>query len=77
VLAPQGSCYVLADVRGRGLEHGARQAAMALLEATGVAAVPGTACFRGAQGDRLLRFCFGKEDPVLDQACERLRSWRA
>jgi len=77
VLEPQGSYYVLADVRARGLERGARHAAMALLEATGVAAVPGTAFFRGPEGDHLLRFCFAKEDPVLDEACERLRSWRA
>lgn len=72
-IAPQGSYYVFTDVRPRGYES-AREAAMELLEKTGVATVPGTAFFQGPEGEHYLRVCFAKEDPVLDEACERIRS---
>jgi aminotransferase len=71
-IAPQGSYYVFTDVRPRGYES-AREAAMELLETTGVATVPGTAFFQGPEGEHYLRVCFAKEDPVLDEACERIR----
>jgi aminotransferase len=59
-------------VRPRGYVS-AREAAMELLEKTGVATVPGTAFFQGPEGEHYLRVCFAKEDPVLDEACERIR----
>ena len=52
------------------------RAAMALLEGCGVAAVPGTSFYRGRTGDRLLRFCFAVEAGLLEEACQRIRSWR-
>ena len=68
---PQGAYYVLADVSrlpGRtGLER-----AMHLLRETGVATVPGEAFFADETGHRLTRFCFGKTDADLDEACSRL-----
>lgn len=68
---PEGAYYVLADAAV--LERAtAREAAMALLEATGLAAVPGSAFYRGQVGEGLLRFCFAKEDDVIDEACRRL-----
>lgn len=80
-IRPEGAYYVLADASplmraeaGRGT---AREAALALLEATGVASVPGSAFYRGAEGERLLRFCFAKELDVLDEACRRLAAFRA
>lgn len=72
---PEGAYYVLADVGAHGFP-GARAAAMALLERTGVASVPGTSFFRGAAGERFLRFCFAKEDAVLEEACRRLAQLR-
>ncbi|HEY9137972.1 MAG TPA: hypothetical protein VIM67_06840, partial [Terriglobus sp.] len=45
-----------------------------LLSRTGVAAVAGSAFFRKGGGENLLRFCFGKRDAELDEACERLRA---
>jgi aminotransferase len=72
---PQGAYYVLADV-----EHldfaSAREAAMALLEETGVASIPGTAFYSDAEGERFLRFCFAKEDDVLAEACRRIERFR-
>jgi aminotransferase len=70
-IVPQGAYYVLADVRQLGFAS-AHEAALDLLNQTGVAAVPGTAFYRGAKGEGLLRFCFAKEDSVLEEACRRL-----
>jgi aminotransferase len=70
-IVPQGAYYVLADCRRLGP---APQAAMTVLERTRVASIPGTAFYRGPPGDTLLRFCFAKEDAVLDEACRRLRA---
>jgi aminotransferase len=70
-IVPEGSYYVLADCSRIAP---AREAAMIVLERTKVASIPGTAFYRGAPGDRLLRFCFAKEDDVLEEACRRLRA---
>jgi aspartate/methionine/tyrosine aminotransferase len=53
-----------------------REAAMDVLERTRVASIPGSAFYRGETGEKLLRFCFAKEDDVLDEACRRLRALR-
>ncbi len=73
-IVPEGAYYILADVRNLGFRE-ALPAAMALLERTGVASVPGTAFFRGETGEHLLRFCFAKEDDVLEEACRRIRTF--
>lgn len=73
---PEGAYYVLADVTRLGLAS-SRDAAMLLLESCKVASVPGSAFFRGAEGERWLRFCFAKEHDVLDEACRRLEAFRA
>lgn len=75
-VVPEGAYYVLADVSKLGFA-GARAAAMALLEGVQVASVPGTSFFRGAEGERWLRFCFAKEPDVLDEACKRIEAFRA
>ena len=69
---PQGAYYVLADAsRVPGATSKAR--AMALLERTGVATVPGSAFYQGGGGDTLVRLCFAKPERDLDEACRRLR----
>jgi aminotransferase len=45
---------------------------MYLLHKTGVACVPGEAFYHDEGGENLIRFCFAKEDSVLDEACRRL-----
>lgn len=73
---PQGAYYVLADVsRLPGDDSSSR--AMYLLDKTGVASVPGQSFFTGSDGDRIVRFCFAKEDEVIDEACRRLENLRA
>ena len=68
---PQGAYYVLADAT-RVPGSSSKAKAMALLEATGVASVPGGAFYRGDEGETLLRFCFAKTDQDLDEACRRV-----
>lgn len=72
---PEGAYYVLADVRKMGAAT-SRDAALRLLEETKVASVPGSAFFRGAQGEQCVRFCFAKEHDALDEACRRLEAFR-
>ncbi len=70
---PDGAYYILADVTA---VDGSSAAAKArtLLRETGVAAVAGSAFFQAGRGENLLRFCFAKQDPVLGEACRRLRA---
>ena len=74
-IVPEGAYYVLADCTRLGFST-AVQAAMHLLEATQVASVAGSAFYRGAEGEKLLRFCFAKDDAVLEEACGRLARLR-
>ena len=73
---PEGAYYVLAEAANLPGET-APAKARALLKATGVAAVAGSAFFRKGHGENLLRFCFAKKDADLDEACERLRKLSA
>jgi aminotransferase len=69
---PQGAYYVLADA-----EHisgkTSKEKAMTLLMKTGIACVPGSAFYNDSEGEKMLRFCFAKEDNELDKACNMLR----
>jgi len=38
----------------------------------GVASVPGEAFYHDGGGENLLRFCFAREDNILEDACRRL-----
>lgn len=75
-IVPEGAYYVLADVTRLGFAT-SREAAMHVLERTGVATVPGSSFFTGALGETLVRVCYAKEDDVLAEACKRVRSLRA
>lgn len=70
---PQGAYYVLADV-GRLPGATSKEKAMYLLQKTGVATVPGEAFFSDGRGENLVRFCYAKDDAVIDEACQRLKS---
>ena len=66
-----GAYYVLADM-SRLPGANSKERAINLLEKTGVACVPGQAFYHDDGGENLARFCFAKEDAVLDEACRRL-----
>jgi aminotransferase len=72
---PQGAYYVLADIRSL-RKSTAKEAAMEILQKCGVASVPGTSFFADPVGETLSRFCFAKEDSVLEEAAKRLRTLR-
>ena len=72
--APRGAYYVMADVSHLGLGDDVTTA-QHLVEAVGVAAVPGSSFFTDpADGAHLLRFAFCKRIETLHAAGERLRT---
>jgi aminotransferase len=68
---PQGAYYILADI-SRIPGAGSKEKAMNLLRQSGVACVPGEAFYHDDAGENLARFCFAKEDAVLEEACRRI-----
>ncbi len=76
---PEGAYYILADfepMRERFAGFGDdREASETLITQAGVATIPGNSFFQDpVDGKSLLRFCFAKELPTLEQACRQLRS---
>jgi len=72
---PRGAYYILADI-SRLPGATSKERAMNLLGKTKVACVPGEAFYHDKGGENLARFCFAKEDPVLDEACRRIETLR-
>jgi len=72
---PEGAYYVLADASILDPADDVR-AAMELLRRAGVAAVPGSSFYNSGSPGVLLRFCFAKDWPVLEEACRRLEGLR-
>jgi aminotransferase len=72
---PQGAYYVLADV-SKIAGKTSKERAMNLLSETGVASVPGEAFYHDDAGEALVRFCFAKEDAIIDEACRRIERLR-
>ena len=70
---PEGSYYTLASTARLG-QATAKEAALTLLERTGVASVPGSAFYADGGGEGLLRFCYAKEMDELEEAARRLRA---
>ena len=54
------------------MRAGLFQLSLFLLHETGVACVPGEVFYHDDAGESLARFCYAKEDAVLDKACSRL-----
>lgn len=71
---PAGAYYMLSDVSNR--FGSGKDAADALLANCRVASVPGSAFFEEGRGDKLLRFCFAKDLPALEEACRRIKEFK-
>ncbi len=76
---PQGAYYVLAgfeDLKGKRPGFGScQEACETLIQKAGVATVPGDAFYHDpATAPASLRFCYAKEFPVLEKACEQLKA---
>ncbi len=72
---PSGAYYVLTDmssVPGKG----SKEKAMHFLRSTGIACVPGKAFYHDDAGENLARFCFAKEDGILEKACRSIEAFR-
>jgi aminotransferase len=69
---PKGAYYVMADVSSV-LGKNSKEKAMYILQKTGVAVVPGSAFYHDDGGEDLVRFCFAKDDAILDLAIEKLK----
>lgn len=68
---PQGAYYILANVEnlpGRT----AKERAMWLLKETGIGTVPGSAFFKGENGESFVRFCFAKDLSIIKNVCKKL-----
>lgn len=70
-LPAQGSYFQLLDYRGYSDEKDT-DFAIRLTKETGVASIPTSVFYHEAQDNKLLRFCFAKEDQTLERAAERL-----
>jgi len=70
---PEGAYYVLADI-SKVPGKTSKERAMNILYKAGVACVPGEAFYHDGSGENLARFCFAKDDDILDEACRRLES---
>lgn len=68
---PQGAYYVLADI-SKLPGNTSKEKCMWLLDKTGVASVPGESFYNREGGENLARFCFAKDNDVLDIAASRL-----
>ena len=69
---PQGGYFVLADI-SRIAGANSLDRAMNLLKSCGVACVPGEAFYHDGSGSKLGRFCFAKEDALIEEACLRFK----
>jgi aspartate/methionine/tyrosine aminotransferase len=67
-----GTYFVCADFRSLGFNGTDEAFCRHITEHAGVAAVPLSAFYENADVDRFVRFCFCKQDHVLDEAIERL-----
>ncbi len=70
---PDGAYYILADISVLP-GNNSKERAMYLLRETGVACVPGEAFYHDDSGEELARFCYAKDDDVIEDACRRLKS---
>ncbi len=71
---PAGAYYVLANIESLP-GSSSKERAMFLLKKAGVACVPGDSFFHDGTGKSLARFCFAKDDTVLDEACQRIEKF--
>lgn len=77
-----GSCdaayFINADFSDLGIGEKDVDVCQTMVRDAGVATVPVSAFYRGkAPPEKFLRFCFCKQDSVLDEAADRLEKWLA
>ena len=72
VFEPEGTFFVTADISPLGFDDGI-ELCLRLPELAGVVAVPSAVFYEDpADGARLIRFCFAKQDDLITEAGSRL-----
>lgn len=71
LLPTHGSYFVCASY-GRISDEGDKDLAIRLTKEAGVATIPVSAFYHDAKDDKVVRFCFSKQNRTLQQAVERL-----
>ena len=74
VLPAQGAYFANLDIRSTGFDGDDVAFCRHLVERVGVAAIPLSAFYEEAPVRHLARFCFAKQDAVLDEALRRMRA---
>ena len=77
VLPCQGTYFINADITPFGMAGGDEAFCRLITEKAGVTAVPVSAFMRKGSIDTLIRFCFCKQDDILDAAADRLQRFLA
>ena len=77
VLPCQGTYFINADITPFGIAGGDEAFCRLITEEAGVTAVPVSAFMRKGSIDNLIRFCFCKQDDILDAAADRLQRFLA
>lgn len=71
-IACQGTYFLFADFTDLGFSDGDVEFCKYLTTEAGVTAVPVSAFYTGEAPDSYIRFCFSKQDAILDAAVDRL-----
>ena len=69
-----GSYFILADY-GALADEPDREYAKKLTIEAGVATIPLSPFYQKGSNDRILRFCFAKEEKTLQEAADRLKNY--
>ena len=75
VIDCQGTYFITADVRPLGFNDDDEAFCRMITTEAGVTAVPVSAFYLDADVDHFVRFCFCKQDQVLDRALEKLAEY--
>jgi N-succinyldiaminopimelate aminotransferase len=73
VLASQGTYFLSVDIRSVGFNGDDEAFCRHITEKAGVAAVPVSAFYQDGHVNHFARFCFCKQDALLDEAAARLK----
>jgi aspartate/methionine/tyrosine aminotransferase len=73
VLASQGTYFLTVDIRSVGFNGDDEAFCRHITQEAGVAAVPVSAFYQHGHVDHFARFCFCKQDALLDEAAARLK----
>ncbi len=77
VLPCAATYFLTCDITGLGLGETDVEVCRRMVEEAGVAAVPVSAFYGGEAPTNFIRFCFCKQDHVIDEAMLRLSNWMA